>query len=191
MRKETNKNHIILIFCTVLVFTNSISGFEKNQRSRKFGFSITPNVGFVDPGLAAGIDYNIYNVLSVNHKIRVAGAEDIFGATDSSNAHFEGGYLIGIWKRNRIGYLSAMAGLSIVSTTKKGKQLVPPDCFLVSCTDGTYEILKSKTIGFPFQLEAVLVKHIFGVGISITGNINGDRSYGGLIFEFPIGWVPL
>jgi hypothetical protein len=190
MGKETAVRRIYLALSIVIIFANSISALEKTRRSKKFGMAITPNIGFVNPGFAAGLDYNIYNVLSVNHKIRVGGAEDILGASDSSNAHFEVGYLVGMWKRNRIGYLSAMAGLSIVRTTKKGKELVPPDCFLVSCTDGTYEISKSRTFGFPFQLEAVFVKHIFGAGISITGNINGDRSYGGVIFEFPIGWVP-
>jgi hypothetical protein len=141
--------------------------------------------------MAAGIDFNMYNLGAVNHKLRLSGAEELDGATDSIDAHLEVGYLCGLWKRSKAGYLSASLGLSVVETTFRGKEILAPTCFLTSCSGGVYEITKSMTIGLPFHLEAVLMRNIIGIGISILGNMNLDRSYGGVVIEIPLGWLPL
>lgn len=155
-----------------------------------YGLALVPNVGAVHPGLAGGLDLNFYKYGGLIHKIRMASADDLSGPIDSSNYHMELGYLIGKWSRNRAGYVSAMVGLSVVETNTQVKELVAPDCWLISCTGGVYEMHKSTTVGIPFHLEAILMYNVLGIGIALTGNFNLDASYGGVVLELPLGWVP-
>jgi hypothetical protein len=173
------------IACLLPAYANAVQG-------ERMGFSIAPNLGFVSPGMGGGIDLNIHNLSGFNHKIRMSGSEELSsGVPDSIDAHYEMGYLIGRWKRNHAGYLSASVGIGVVETTDRGREIVPPTCFLTSCTAGTYEMKKSKTVGVPFQFEAILMRNFIGIGLSILGNINPDRSYGGVVLEIPLGWTPL
>ncbi len=112
---------------------------------------------------------------------------DIFGSISPDESSTDYGVLYGMRTSGQhLGYLSVSAGLSLVSSVKRGRFLSSSGGWLFGTS--SYETVQKYTIGIPFEGQAVFKPFDFiGVGLVCFGNINPERSFVGAALGLYLG----
>ena len=96
------------------------------------------------------------------------------------------GVLYGRYAPRRAGYTAVSAGLSVVSSLRRGR-LLSTDCvFLLGCS-GRFERLVTYNVGIPFEAKAVLSTRFAGLGVGVVGNLNPRGSFIGAGITLELG----
>lgn len=148
---------------------------------------------FLSGGLGAG-SLGLAGTASLNvvrgqrlYGLRVAAVEEfnIFGPSPSESAS-DWALLIGMASASRRGLRFAAAGLGLVRSVRRGRQIHPGGWFLVG---PQHERLERLTLGIPFDLHGILHLRGCGLGLSLFGNVNAANTFAGVALTVHLGKI--
>ena len=119
--------------------------------------------------------------------IRIASASpfELFGDSPSPS-DTDYGVLYGRYAARRAGYTTVSAGLSVVSSLRRGR-LLSTDCTLFFGCTGRFEKVVTHTVGIPFEARAVFSTRFAGLGIGVIGSLNSKGSFIGAGVTLEVG----
>lgn len=158
-----------------------------SDRTAMVAFGLGPSAG----GIIGVVSFQTRRGTSLVG-VRIASSSEfqIFGPFPSlSDTDY--GLLYGRYRSAKAGYFSASAGVSMVSSVRRGRFLSSNcdsseffGCFLAS---PSYEKVVTRTVGIPFEAKAVLSGKHAGLGLTVIGNLNSHGSFVGAALTVELG----
>ena len=142
-------------------------------------------LGGSSAGLSAGLSYSLQNGKHLT-TIRSTYNEElvIFGPSPAESI-WDIGVMYGRGAKSKYGFASIAAGLGLVGGVKRGSYLGHTGGWF-----GTdwYTENDFFTLGIPAEIQAFFTPFsILGIGVTLYGNLNFEKSFAGLMFCIQIG----
>ena len=155
------------------------------QDSSRGGYRVHGGIGYSTFGWALGVGGS-YEIDDNLFSARYLYTEEFELFTPiPRQSIWEVGVLYGPTMRSRTSFLSIAGGVSLVSSTTRGKYLRNTNEFFLR---RIHESVSRSTIGLPIEVQAFWTPSSFvAFGIYVFGNMNTQRSFGGALFCFQMG----
>jgi hypothetical protein len=162
---------------------NKISNFSNNW--------INAGIGVCSFGLSSGANFSHQSGKKLI-TVRATYNEEltIFGPSPSEQA-WDVGVMYGRIAKSKYGFASISAGLGLVGGVKRGRYL--DDDFQgrygwFAIVIDRYEKIDFLTLGIPAEIQAFWTPFSkLGIGITLFGNLNPEKSFAGLLVSIQIG----